>query len=132
HLSSVDQGPRGTNYLQPTETVNMPIASDELASLPSSDTVVIACLNEEDHIQGVIYHFAAESERVVRKIVVADGGSTDRTIKIVEERSRQDGRIVLLHNTRQIQSSGINRAVEQYGDLAPFIIRVDAHADYPA
>ena len=40
--------------------------------------------------------------------------------------------IVLLNNTRRIQSSGINRAVEQYGDLAPFIIRVDAHADYPA
>ena len=110
----------------------MPIAPDELASLPSSAIVVIPCLNEEGHIQGVIDHFAAESESVVRKIVVADGGSTDRTIKIVEECSRRDGRIVLLHNTRQIQSSGINRAVEQYGDLAPFLIRVDAHADYPA
>ncbi len=110
----------------------MPIASDELASLPSSAIVVIPCLNEEDHIQSVIDHFAAEPQRTVRKIVVADGGSTDRTMKMVEECARRDGRIVLLNNVRQIQSSGINRAVEQYGDLAPFLIRVDAHADYPA
>lgn len=109
----------------------MPIASEQPASLPSSAVVVIPCLNEEGHIQGVLDHFAAEPEHTVRKIVVADGGSTDRTIKIVEECSRRDRRIVLLNNVRRIQSSGINRAVEQYGDLAPFIIRVDAHSDYP-
>lgn len=109
----------------------MPIASNQLASLPSSAVVVIPCLNEEGYIQGVLDHFAAEPEHIVRKIVVADGGSTDRTIKIVEECARRDGRIVLLNNIRRIQSSGINRAVEQYGDLAPFIIRVDAHSDYP-
>lgn len=110
----------------------MPITSNQLASLPSSAVVVIPCLNEEGYIQGVLDHFAAEPEHTVRKIIVADGGSTDRTIKIVEECSRRDGRIVLLNNVRRIQSSGINRAVEQYGDLAPFIIRVDAHSDYPA
>jgi succinoglycan biosynthesis protein ExoA len=109
----------------------MPIASDELARSPSSAVVVIPCLNEEGHIQSVLDHFAAEPQRTVRKIVVADGGSTDRTIAIVAECAHRDDRVVLLRNTRQIQSSGINRAVEQYGDLAPFIIRVDAHADYP-
>ena len=109
----------------------MPIASDQLARPPSSAVVVIPCLNEEGHIQGVLDHFAAEPEHIVRKIVVADGGSTDRTIEIVEACSRRDDRIVLLSNARRIQSSGINRAVEQYGDLAPFIIRVDAHSDYP-
>jgi succinoglycan biosynthesis protein ExoA len=110
----------------------MPIASDQFSNSPSSAVVVIPCLNEEDHIQGVLDRFAAEPEHTVRKIVVADGGSTDQTIKIIEACSRRDGRIVLLHNARRIQSSGINRAVEQYGDLAPFIIRVDAHSDYPA
>ena len=110
----------------------MPTASDQPARPSSSAVVVIPCLNEEDHIQGVLDHFAAEPEQTVRKIVVADGGSTDRTIEIVEACSRRDDRIVLLNNARRIQSSGINRAVEQYGDLAPFIIRIDAHADYPA
>ena len=110
----------------------MSIASDQLANLPSSAVVVIPCLNEEEHIQGVLERFAAEPEHTVRKIVVADGGSTDRTIEIIEACSRRDGRIVVLHNARRLQSSGINRTVEQYGDLAPFIIRVDAHAGYPA
>lgn len=108
----------------------MPIAS-ESARPQSSAVVVIPCLNEEGYIGGVLDHFAAEPEQTVRKIVVADGGSTDRSIEIVEACSRRDGRIVLLNNARRIQSSGINRAVEQYGDLAPFIIRVDAHSDYP-
>jgi succinoglycan biosynthesis protein ExoA len=110
----------------------MPIASDKAASSPSSVIVVIPCMNEEGYIRKVIDHFSAEPQRTVRKIVVADGGSTDRTIEIVEECSRRDGRVVLLNNTRRIQSSGINRAVEQYGDLAPFVLRADAHADYPA
>ena len=109
----------------------MPIAADKVAGSPPCAVVVIPCLNEEHHIQGVIDHFVAESSHTVRKIVVADGGSTDRTLAIVEQCARRDARVVLLHNTRQIQGSGINRAVEQYGDLAPFIIRVDAHADYP-
>lgn len=110
----------------------MPIASDPLARPPSSAVVVIPCLNEEGYIQSVLEHFSAEPGDKVRKIVVADGGSTDRTLEIVEACSRRDDRIVLLNNARRIQSSGINRAVEQYGDLAPFIIRVDAHSDYPA
>ena len=110
----------------------MSIASDQLANLPSSAVVVIPCLIEEEHFQGVLERFAAEPEHTVRKIVVADGGSTDRTIEIIEACSRRDGRIVVLHNARRLQSSGINRTVEQYGDLAPFIIRVDAHAGYPA
>jgi succinoglycan biosynthesis protein ExoA len=110
----------------------MPTIPDQPASSPPSAVVVIPCLNEEDHIEGVLDHFAAEPAQTVRKIVVADGGSTDRTTKLVEQCSRRDGRIVLLNNVRRIQSSGINRAVEQYGDLAPFIIRADAHSDYPA
>lgn len=110
----------------------MPIAPDRPERLPSSAVVVIPCLNEEDYIQGVLAHFSAEPGRTVRKIVVADGGSTDHTLEIVAECSRRDDRIVLLDNVRRIQSSGVNRAVEQYGDLAPFIVRADAHSDYPA
>lgn len=101
---------------------------------PSSNTVVVVipCLNEEEHIEKTIAHFMAEQEDTVRKIVVADGGSTDRTVKIIEQCALRDSRVVLLRNERRIQSSALNRAVEQYGHLARFIIRADAHADYPA
>jgi succinoglycan biosynthesis protein ExoA len=109
----------------------MPIAPRDASRSSNSVVVVVPCLNEEEHIEKTLAHFMAESAHTVCKIVVSDGGSTDRTMKIVEECARRDSRVVVLRNHRRIQSSALNRAVEQYGDLARFIIRVDAHADYP-
>jgi succinoglycan biosynthesis protein ExoA len=110
----------------------MPIAPGDASRSSDSVVVVVPCLNEEDHIEKTLAHFMAVPAHTVCKIVVADGGSTDRTLKIIEECALRDGRVVLLRNNRRIQSSALNRAVEQYGDLARFIVRVDAHADYPA
>jgi len=109
----------------------MSIKHEESGSPRHDVVVVIPCLNEEEYIERTLVHFMAEPENVVRKIVVADGGSTDQTLAIVERCGRRDNRVVVLHNTRRIQSSGVNRAVEAFGDLARFIVRVDAHADYP-
>jgi succinoglycan biosynthesis protein ExoA len=106
-------------------------APNEVLNIPSCAVVVVPCLNEEEHIERTIAHFVAEPADTVCKIIVSDGGSTDRTLAIVEECARRDSRVVLLNNTRRIQSSGVNRAVELYGDLARFVVRVDAHADYP-
>jgi succinoglycan biosynthesis protein ExoA len=110
----------------------MSIASNDAVGLPVSVVVIIPCLNEEEHIARTIAHFAAEAPSVVSKIVVADGGSTDRTLPIVQQCALGDSRVALIANDRRIQSSGVNRAVELYGDLAPFIVRVDAHAEYPS
>lgn len=106
----------------------------EKGSLLSWDgvVVVIPCLNEEKHIANTLSRFMAEPESVVRKIVVSDGGSADRTLAVVDSCARQDGRVIILHNSKRIQSCGLNRAVETYGDIARFVLRVDAHADYPA
>jgi succinoglycan biosynthesis protein ExoA len=104
----------------------------DAACLSDGVVVVIPCLNEEEHIEKTLAHFMAEQEDAVRKIVVSDGGSTDRTVEIVEQCALRDRRVVLLHNSRRIQSSALNKAVEQYGHLARFIVRADAHADYPA
>jgi succinoglycan biosynthesis protein ExoA len=109
----------------------MSTASNHTVALPVSAVVVIPCLNEEEHIARTIAHFAAEAPSIVSKIVVADGGSTDRTLPIVQQCALDDNRVALITNDHRIQSSGINRAVELYGDLAPFIVRIDAHADYP-
>jgi len=109
----------------------MPIAPKQVVGPPFSAVVIIPCLNEEVHIERTIAHFTAEPLHIVCKIVVSDGGSTDRTLKIVKECALRDSRVVLLNNNRRIQSSGVNRAVELYGDLARFIVRIDAHADYP-
>jgi succinoglycan biosynthesis protein ExoA len=99
---------------------------------PSAAIVVIPCLNEERYIENTLVTFMAEPHETVRKIVIADGGSTDRTLAIVTACAQRDDRIAIVHNAGRIQSSGVNRAVEQYGDLAPYLVRVDAHAGYPA
>jgi succinoglycan biosynthesis protein ExoA len=92
--------------------------------------VVVPCLNEERHIERVLRTLVGESDRVNMKVVVADGGSTDRTRTIVRQIS--DGRrIVLMDNPKRIQAVGINDAARKYGKRARFLIRIDAHASYP-
>jgi succinoglycan biosynthesis protein ExoA len=93
--------------------------------------VVIPCLNEEEHIESVVAKLAAEAGRIDLRIVVADGGSTDRTRFIVQQLARANPCIILMDNTKRIQAAAINGAVAQYGDGARFLIRVDAHAGYP-
>jgi succinoglycan biosynthesis protein ExoA len=93
--------------------------------------VVIPCLNEEQHIERVVTKLAMEADRINLKIVVADGGSTDRTRAIVARMAETNHRIVLMDNPKRIQSAAVNHAVRRYGEGARFLVRVDAHADYP-
>jgi succinoglycan biosynthesis protein ExoA len=93
--------------------------------------VVIPCLNEEQHIERVVTKLAAEADRVNLKIVFADGGSTDRTRAVVTRLADLNRRIMLMDNSKRIQSAAVNDAVRRYDDGAQFLIRVDAHADYP-
>jgi len=92
---------------------------------------VIPCLNEAEHIEGVVRGLLAEADRVGLRIVVADGGSTDGTRGIVERLAEKDNRVVLLDNPKKIQSAALNLAVRTHGDASEFLIRIDAHADYP-
>ena len=99
--------------------------------LSGSALVVVPCLNEEKHIEQVIAKLALEAERLNLKVIVVDGGSTDRTCSIVQEIARSNARIALMHNPKRIQAAAINAAVSKYGQECDFLIRVDAHADYP-
>ncbi|WP_200834875.1 glycosyltransferase family 2 protein [Phyllobacterium salinisoli] len=93
--------------------------------------VIIPCLNETRHIGALLEQFSLDAERHDMKIVVADGGSTDGTVQIVEDIMRRNPRIVLLHNEKRIQSAAINLAVATYGDGYDYFIRIDAHGEYP-
>jgi succinoglycan biosynthesis protein ExoA len=93
--------------------------------------IVIPCLNEEEHVEGVVIGLLAEADALDLKIVVADGGSTDATRAIVERLAREEPRLVLMDNPKRIQSAALNEAVRAHGDKASFLIRLDAHAEYP-
>jgi succinoglycan biosynthesis protein ExoA len=92
--------------------------------------VVIPCLNEEKHIEKVVTRLLAEGDRLNLKIVIADGGSTDRTLEIARRLSKVDRRVVLMDDPKRI-AAAVNGAVRKYGDGAQFLIRIDAHASYP-
>lgn len=92
--------------------------------------VVIPCLNEEATLAGLIAGLAAELPEAL--IVVADGGSTDRSRAIVTDLARSLPNLHLLDNPQRIQAAGINRAVAAHGTGRSWLLRIDAHADYPA
>ncbi|MGX5829790.1 glycosyltransferase family 2 protein [Mesorhizobium sp. 43Arga] len=99
-------------------------------AFPSS-LIVIPCLNEAAHIGALLGQLCPAAARLGARIVVADGGSTDGTLAIVEQIAANDPRVVLLHNKRRIQSAAINLAVGTFGEGAEYLIRIDAHGGYP-
>ena len=101
-------------------------------ALPASSLIVIPCLNEATHIGALLDQLRPAAARLGARIVVADGGSTDGTVAIVEKVAAKDARVVLLHNPKRIQSAAINLAVASFGDGAQYLIRIDAHGGYPA
>lgn len=91
--------------------------------------VVIPCLNEEAHLPGLLASLLADSPDYT--IVVADGGSTDRSRAIVEERAGMHRNLHLLPNPARIQGAGVNLAVRRFGAGHRWLVRVDAHCGYP-
>jgi succinoglycan biosynthesis protein ExoA len=93
--------------------------------------VVIPCLNEEPYIEGLVSKLLLDNEGLAMTIVVADGGSTDKTAEIARAMAAADERVVYLHNPKRLQSAAVNLAVEVHGGDAEYLIRIDAHGDYP-
>ncbi len=96
---------------------------------PASVLVVIPCLNEAAHIERVIRQVLDPALDL--HLVVVDGGSTDGTQEIVKELAA-DERISLLSNPHRIQSSAVNLAVATFGAQARYLVRIDAHSQYPS
>ncbi|MBV9741014.1 MAG: glycosyltransferase family 2 protein [Hyphomicrobiales bacterium] len=110
-----------------------PVSTHVRNFVNSGDLVLVAipCFNEEEHIADILENLLAEGDEIRVRIVVADGGSTDRTRAIVEKFANEDGRVLLLDNPRRVQSVAVNEVVRVHGQDARFLLRVDAHAEYP-
>ncbi|MGB3337819.1 MAG: glycosyltransferase family 2 protein [Devosia sp.] len=94
--------------------------------------IVVPTWNEARHIGDLLNTLLVEAVALDAHIVVADGGSTDGTTDIVAQRALTAPRVVLIHNPQRIQSAAMNLAVEQFGDGADYLIRIDAHGAYPS
>ncbi len=90
-------------------------------------SVVIPALNEERHVADCLRSVIAQTYPHDRlEVLVADGGSTDRTRAIVAEFSARHPFIRLIDNPGRIQACGLNRAIE--ASQGSLIARLDAHA----
>jgi succinoglycan biosynthesis protein ExoA len=98
---------------------------------PACLIIIIPCLNEAAHIEGLLDHLRPAALRLGAIIVVADGGSTDGTVDIVQRIARDDANVIWLHNPKSIQSAAVNLAVSRFGDGVEYLIRIDAHGGYP-
>lgn len=92
--------------------------------------IVVPCLDEEMSLPSLLSRLVADS-REGTMIVVADGGSRDRSVAIVEELAQRHPLVKLLHNPKRVQSAGVNLAARTYGEGCDWLVRIDAHCGYP-
>lgn len=93
--------------------------------------VVVPVLNEGRHIEAVLDFLDADISESNATVVVADGGSEDKTAEIVSGYMPKNCSLVLLNNVQKIQASGINEAVRLYSEGKDVLVRIDAHSKYP-
>lgn len=93
--------------------------------------IIIPCLNEAKHIEPLIAKLQRALRDLDAKIVVVDGGSTDGMREIVREMADADPRVMMLDNPKRLQSAAVNLAVKELGQGYDYLIRIDAHGDYP-
>jgi len=90
-------------------------------------SILLPVLDEEATIDACLDSLLSQDYDGPLEIVVADGGSTDRTRDRVSAR-RGKVPLVLLDNPDRVQSAGLNRAAEvATGEI---LVRADAHSSY--
>lgn len=91
-----------------------PLEGDALA-LPERPlvSIVIPCLNEEDYIVALLDSLAAQDYGPDGiEVLVADGGSTDRTRELVAGYASPFKRLELVDNPRRITVAGLNAGMD--------------------
>jgi succinoglycan biosynthesis protein ExoA len=94
-------------------------------------SVVIPTLDEEEHISDCLASVRAQDYPAeLVEVIVADGGSTDRTRELVMAAALVDPRIRMVDNPDRNQAAGLNRAIAVgNGEV---IARLDGHAAWPS
>ena len=108
-------------------------AIEEDRSLMGEDVIiVIPTLNEGKHLASVINTLRQDQASAKALIIVADGGSKDDTIAITQAIGREDPRVVAIPTDTPLGiSASVNKAVHLYGKGRGWLVRIDAHAEYP-
>ena len=114
-----------TETLDATAVVTGPVAGEAVI-------VVIPALNEADHIAACVRSLMTGDARLSAiEMVVADGGSRDRTREIVLALQGEYPNLRLIDNPKRLQSAAVNLAAQGAGAGRSILVRCDAHAIYP-
>lgn len=97
-----------------------------------SVVVVIPALNEEAHIAACVRSLMRGDARLKAiEMIVADGGSRDRTREIVPGLREEFPNLRLIDNPQKLQAAAVNLAAGQAASGRRILVRCDAHAIYP-
>lgn len=93
-----------------------------------SVSVVLPVLNEAAHIEFTMSDLLSQDYEGVIEVVVADGGSTDRTREILDRLAADSPRVRVIDNPRRRQAFGLNDAATvARGEV---LVRADGHSRY--
>nr|WP_293480655.1 glycosyltransferase family 2 protein [Prevotella sp.] len=91
--------------------------------------IVIPTLNEERFISRCLNSIIKQTYEFEKMdVMIIDGGSNDKTKDIVAEYQKSHQNIRFIENKKKIQSVAFNIGFKK--STAPYIIRLDAHAEY--
>ena len=93
-------------------------------------STIIPCYNEERYIASCLDSIlGSDIDFSSYEVILIDGDSSDKTVKIIQEYQKKYDFIKLLHNPKKIVPISMNLGIkEAKGD---YIVRLDAHASYP-
>ena len=89
-------------------------------------SIIIAVLNEEEYISECLHSLLEQTYPGKTEIIVVDGGSTDKTLEIVEEFQLSKQNIRILKNSKKIQAAGRNLGIRN--SIYEFIAYIDGHS----
>ena len=96
----------------------------------SKISIIVPIYNEKRYIKNCLESILeSDYNQNDMEIILVDGGSSDGTLKIIEEYQQKYENIVLLNNPKKIVPISMNIAIKVA--KGEYIIRLDAHASYP-
>jgi succinoglycan biosynthesis protein ExoA len=131
-IALVVAGAKPLNLMM-TETQNPQKSGHSPEIAPSAILAVIPALNEARHIETCIRSLMTGSPDLRRvPLLVADGGSSDETVAIVEGLKGEFPNLGVIHNPKRLQSAALNLAAINHAvPEQRILVRCDAHSIYP-
>jgi glycosyltransferase involved in cell wall biosynthesis len=92
-------------------------------------TVAMPCLDEEAYVEACLASVFAQDYAPDRlEVIVADGGSRDRTRAILASIAEREPRLRVIANDKRLQAAALNRALE--AARGEILVRMDVHCEY--